>query len=426
MTYLYKGKDCSDSPVIPNGYEMNLNDEGEGLTSFLASTPCCGNYYYRVDDAYKNSKQSTSGNYKDKLSYGLNSSEDIYDFSFKDVYEYLMIGTETKNIKESFKNVKKIEIDGSASHQGTDETNTKIAVNRAKVVKSWLGDNIGGDRFPNLELKNITSKSIYKSGKDKNNDVNDKDVKKERVVFVRLTTSSETEFNAPDNYKYVSSDKTITTGTTQQPTNTHKRTKVDMYGFSKKDSNSKLWNDEAQFFEKMSEDSVIAEKISEKIKHFQPAFHSTTPEGFNSRLTFLHQCTRQGPTLNFNGSATNMSFGRPPICVLRIGDFFDTKIIINNLNIDYEPIVWDLNQEGIGVQPMIANITMQFNFIGGSDLTGPIARLQNAVTFNFFANTGVYDDRNDRKFTPKDINDPKPEEKNANVLYQPGVYDEKK
>ena len=42
---------------------------------------------------------------------------------------------------------------------------------------------------------------------------------------------------------------------------------------------------------------------------------------------------------------------------------------------------------------MIANITLQFHFIGGSDLAGPISRLQNAISFNYYANTGVYDNR---------------------------------
>ncbi len=57
---------------------------------------------------------------------------------------------------------------------------------------------------------------------------------------------------------------------------------------------------------------------------------------------------------------------------------------------------WDLNPEGIGVMPMFAKINIDFNFIGGSDLAGPIARLQNAVSFNYYANTGVYDNRAER------------------------------
>jgi hypothetical protein len=112
----------------------------------------------------------------------------------------------------------------------------------------------------------------------------------------------------------------------------------------------------------------------------------------------LHQCTRQGSTVENNSAsdistAYNLAFGRPPVCVLRIGDFYYTKIIIDSLSIQYETPQWDLNPEGIGVMPMFAKINIGFKFLGGSDLGGPIARLQNAVSFNYYANTSVYDDR---------------------------------
>jgi hypothetical protein len=97
-------------------------------------------------------------------------------------------------------------------------------------------------------------------------------------------------------------------------------------------------------------------------------------------------------------SAGNLSFGRPPICVLRIGDFFNTKIVITSITISYDNsggIQWDLNQEGIGIQPMMARISLNFNFLGGSDISGPISRLQNAVSFNYYANQSIYDDRAD-------------------------------
>ena len=65
--------------------------------------------------------------------------------------------------------------------------------------------------------------------------------------------------------------------------------------------------------------------------------------------------------------AKNIAFGKPPVCVLRVGDFYNTKIIIENLNISYEQL-FDLNPEGIGVQPMIANIQLSFKYIGGSGI----------------------------------------------------------
>jgi hypothetical protein len=138
--------------------------------------------------------------------------------------------------------------------------------------------------------------------------------------------------------------------------------------------------------------------ISEKIKYFQPGFHSITPEGLNSRLTFLNQCMRQGPSIYDKGSdiqPQNLAFGRPPICILRIGDFYHTKIKINSLSINYDGPQFDLNPEGIGVQPMIASVQLSIDLIGGHSLDGPINRLQNAVSFNYYANTEIYEPRAD-------------------------------
>jgi hypothetical protein len=125
-----------------------------------------------------------------------------------------------------------------------------------------------------------------------------------------------------------------------------------------------------------------------------------TPEGLNSRLTFLQQCLRPGETLPIKGisdisdlNARNTTFGPPPICVMRIGDFYHSKIAIKDVNIEFEEDLWDLNPEGIGVQPMIANVTLQINFIGGHGLAKPVEKLQNALSSNFYANTEMYDPR---------------------------------
>lgn len=170
----------------------------------------------------------------------------------------------------------------------------------------------------------------------------------------------------------------------------------------------KRWDNEAKYFEMLKEnDSFLYSRIVEKIKYFSPAFHSITPEGFNARLAFLHQCTRQGPTYSVSDtnnsykSAGNMAFGRPPICVLRIGDFYNTRIVIESITIDYENPQWDMNPEGIGMQPMYASISLNFKFLGGSDIEGPISRLQNALSFNYYANQSVYDDRADKKINNK-------------------------
>jgi hypothetical protein len=128
--------------------------------------------------------------------------------------------------------------------------------------------------------------------------------------------------------------------------------------------------------------------------YMYPVFHSQTPEDFHRRLTFLQQCMRQGAAKRFdmtdeNGilRAKNSVFGRQPICIVRIGDFMFTKVVINQLNIDYTDAPWDMNPEGFGMQPMLAKITLQMNIIGGQSLVGPIDALQNALTFNYYANS---------------------------------------
>jgi hypothetical protein len=162
---------------------------------------------------------------------------------------------------------------------------------------------------------------------------------------------------------------------------------------------------ECDYFETIKEQTpMVYDNLREKLKFFQPAFHSMTPEGLNTRLTFLQQCMRAGDTIptikDIGGSAvlqynnaTNTAFGAPPVLVLRVGDFYNTKIIPTSLSISYEEL--DINPEGIGVQPMIANVTMNFNFVGGSGLKESIDKLQNALTFNYYANTEIYDDRAD-------------------------------
>ena len=163
---------------------------------------------------------------------------------------------------------------------------------------------------------------------------------------------------------------------------------------------------ECNYFELVKQSNpMIYDGIKEKIKYFQPAFHSMTPEGLNSRLVFLQQCMRPGDTIptvsETNGGnttlvyddVTNSVFGAPPVCVLRIGDFWHTKVVFDSLSITYDDTLLDLNPEGIGVQPMIATVKLGFKFIGAHGLAEPVAKLQNALSFNYYANTEMYDER---------------------------------
>ena len=159
---------------------------------------------------------------------------------------------------------------------------------------------------------------------------------------------------------------------------------------------------ETTYFDIIKDDyPTYFDNISSKIKYFHPGFHSTTPEGLNTRLTFLQQCMRQASSVysgEGNRKPDNLAFGRPPVCILRIGDFIHTKVIIESLNISYangSNIQWDLNPEGVGVQPMTADVSLTISIIGGQSLQGPINRLQNAMSYNFYANTELYDPRAD-------------------------------
>jgi hypothetical protein len=290
-----------------------------------------------------------------------------------------------------------VKVKGFASIQGFTGSNLELAKKRAQVVYDRLVSeltpfyqaagyssdkiakriiNLGGEEKPQ-------SKSCVKQ--TKNNDQPPTDTlgcKKDR--YTQITFEYSDELNSSE--------------TVQPDPIIKKQTKKVDTKITRK------FYTECGYFEKLKqEDSFIFDKFREKIKYFHPAFHSTTPEGLNSRLTFLLQCTRQGPTLEAQG-ADNLAFGRPPVCILRLGDFYHTKIVIDNIGIDYEPLVWDLNPEGVGVQPMIANINMSFKFIGASSLYGPINKLQNALSFNYFANTHVYDPRAD--YISRELNNP--------------------
>jgi hypothetical protein len=159
---------------------------------------------------------------------------------------------------------------------------------------------------------------------------------------------------------------------------------------------------ECDYFDVLKEtDPMVFDSLKDKIKYFNPAFHSITPEGLNARLTFLQQCFRPGETIPVIGpdgtpkhnDALNTAFGSPPVLVLRVGDFYHTKIIPNSLSITYDPLVFDINPEGIGIQPMIAKVSLGFDFIGGHGLAEPVKQLQNALSFNYYANTEIYDER---------------------------------
>ena len=294
---------------------------------------------------------------------------------------------------------------GFASPQGNPNSNTKLAEERAKLLREKLitdwGTQLGvtkdilEKRFKILDPVALTAADTpdcaVETTENPNPPVDVVACKLARRVEISVTFDSTLK---AEQEKSLLPKPPLNTGE-----NIRVRTEITNKFYTECDYFERMINDYEEVDENgnvtvIPGNKFVFDAIREKIRYFHPAFHSTTPEGLNSRLTFLLQCTRQGPTLEKQG-ANNLAFGRPPICILRIGDFYNTKIAIDNVSISYEPLVWDLNPEGIGVQPMIANVDLSFSFLGGSSLMGPINKLQNALSFNYFANTHVYDPRAD-------------------------------
>jgi hypothetical protein len=159
---------------------------------------------------------------------------------------------------------------------------------------------------------------------------------------------------------------------------------------------------ECDYFEVIKQsDPMMYESIKDQIKFFSPAFHSMTPEGLNARVTFLNQCTRPGQTIPIIGpdgrpkynDALNTSFGAPPILIIRVGDFYHCKAVPTTMSLTNKTPLLDINPEGIGLQPMMVDVTINFNIIGGMGLKGPVDEIQNALSFNYYANTEIYDER---------------------------------
>jgi hypothetical protein len=385
--------------TTPIDYLINKNGAGEGLGSYKADfTP--GNH--------NNSKLSDGEGWPDRYDYGLNYSQSGASGSLET--KTTLVGADDFEIRGYFdpntdvfiiKHLTEVcphcvaTITGYASQQGSPVYNEKLAKSRAEKIKEdikqkwWpsikaalpkLTESDFDKRFKIGETKQLTGTGCKKCPPNVSN--KDRD-----ILCPNDTLQCKQDRRATINFEYSSQMAEDEMAT--PPPIIKKRTKT---------INTTITNrfyTECNYFEQLTySDPFVFDSFREKIRYFHPAFHSTTPEGLNSRLTFLLQCTRQGKTKEDQG-ANNLAFGRAPVCILRIGDFYNTKIIIDSINIDYEPLVWDLNPEGIGVQPMIANVSMSFKFIGGSTLMGPLNKLQNALSFNYFANSQVYDPRAD-------------------------------
>lgn len=329
--------------------------------------------------------------------------KNAYVLSLKDMYDILNskpLGTrDLEDLQEMLSNPKtkvlSLSVKGYASSHGNSASNEKLAKNRASTVYNWLKETSIGNLIQDVQPG--TEHEIIKVNPNSKN-VSSEGAKKGRAVRVFMEFQNEVE-EAKEETDDANGIKEAPLRPTQteHPNELYKRICIPKERREPLINLSVVHNEYKYFEDIAKQKSPLFDRIIDKVKYFDPAFHALTPEGFNARLNFLHQCTRQGPTCSVTDkkgfSAGNLAFGRPPYCVLRIGDFYHTKILIESVNIDYADNQWDLNPEGIGVQPIMANVDISFKFLGGSDIGGPINRLQNAVSFNYYANTSVYDDR---------------------------------
>lgn len=326
--------------------------------------------------------------------------------------------------------ISSIDVKGFASSHGTEANNIKLCNRRRNVIETIL-------KYRCPELANVTfneldGKIITVNDIDGNKNVNTFDAKLARAAYAIIHVvwneeNTPTADPSADSSIYTVNycdARTMFMGNEAGESEGYSRQAARALTYAKQSANSGktetrevsvqttdytgqyTYDNEYLYFSKIADEGkLVYQNIIDKIRYFDPVYHSITPEGFNARLTFLHQCTRQGPTNAVsNGNvkadsadylkyAGNLSFGRAPYCILRIGDFYYTKICIDSMSIDYDNgggLQWDMNQEGIGVQPMMANVNLNFKFIGGQDISGPIERLQNAVTANYYANASVY------------------------------------
>lgn len=357
----------------------------------------------------ENIKRQLLGEYGDDIEIKFfNDLEDIAsNFQGSTIFGHPSVNCEIKNVT----------VKGFASSHGYELNNRDLCNRRRTFIQKLIEYKCQELSEANIEYVKLEGSTISVPDIDGREDVNSLNAKIARAAYAVVSVSWKEEniaYNAPSEgtsfsvngqnlsteYKSKKAAETIATASSVTYT-----------------EEDYTYDNEYLYFANVRGDEMVYKNILDKVRYFDPAYHSITPEGFNARLTFLHQCTRQGPTNAVtsgrvkgketdesgntltNGSpdylkfAGNLSFGRAPYCILRIGDFFNTKICIDSMSINYDNnggVQWDLNPEGVGVQPMYANISISFKFLGGQDITRPIERLQNAVTANYYANASVY------------------------------------
>jgi len=357
---------------------------------------------------------------------GIDHMENYYPYSkFKKLNEFFTSGatdgeTGIFGYSTKYYEIDSIEVRGFASSHGYEKANQTLSSDRAKTIQKMakhLCGSIDVNKFTTGECATI---EVKEPGKVE--DVNDKVAKIARSAVITFKiklkddvlppidantdeAGTEGRYSGDDTSNEVNA-ATPESGVSITETPNGVQEVVSTTFHSDGDKSYYTYQNEFMYFKQLeATNNLVYKNIVDKVKFFDPAFHSMTPEGFNARLNFLQQCTRQGPTvLSHAGDETkdnseyikmagNLAFGMAPYCILRIGDFYYSKIVIDSISINYDNgggVQWDLNPEGVGVQPMMATVNISFKFIGGQDIDGPVAQLQNAISYNYYANSSIY------------------------------------
>jgi len=420
--------------VITGADPINIKDTNNPITETISDFEKYVGYSFYFDNDMPKS------NSEDYLSlFNVYTSKTGYDDIFMDNYiedNFVQLNNFIadckKFLEESDGNKVILTLESSASQPGTVPYNNSLSERRSNVIENYLKKGINNAKNFTIITTNVGEKTAVSAKSSINNNTFNvskcNDFKGDSIKSANAMACRRSVIN-----KIVATKTTTPTipftppnTTTEAEVKINKQiTNVKLIESQKKVINNiskkvlqKLLN-ECDYFETIKETSpFIYNNLKEKIKYFSPVFHSTTPEGLNSRLTFLQQCVRPGdtiPTIRKDGvgevrDAKNTAFGIPPVLILRVGDFFHTKIIPENLQISYDPLHWDMNPEGIGFQPMIAKIQLSFKFVGASGLSNAVDKLQNALTFNYYANTEVYDPRAEKTDSSLDDIDKKIED----------------
>lgn len=397
--YLKKGQNFDDAIVELRNYNSNASSEKQDkdFASRLVKD------YNKVSEGL--TPKTFDIEIKQTLFAGADDIDEIHYFNDLENIGTQITGDKIFGYSAQNCKVLNIEVKGFASSHGNEKLNKNLCDRRRTLVEELIKE-----KAPYLEVEWSKKEGTIINVPDIGNMqyVNAKEAKLARAAYAIVNIQWKEDNKTGDDSLSDDVTKTLNGASFSGYSNRESSgsTKAANIHISKEVLDEEYtYDNEYLYFSEIMGDELVHKHIVDKVRFFDPAFHSITPEGFNARLTFLHQCTRQGPTNavssgrvkvddgdNYLTFAGNLAFGRAPYCILRIGDFFNTKICIDSMSITYDNngVQWDLNPEGVGVQPMYANVSLSFKFLGGQDLVKPIERLQNAVTANYYANASVY------------------------------------